>query len=160
MELIFIALLAGAFIVFQIFQGRKRRRETENRQTLFVPGVEIMTNYGVYGTIVSIDDDKNLAVIETTPGTQLKIHRQTILKVADYDTLVADDEGTDDAALVEGTDDDARLDTDSSIRHDRARATGADEPQFTEPKFGELRDDSRNPSRPTDAAAKDKSSDQ
>ncbi len=157
--LILLVLFLGAFIVFQIFQGRKRRRETENRQTLFTPGVEIMTNYGLYGTIISIDDDKNLAVIETTPGTQLKIHRQTILKVADYDTLVADDEATDEAAAVAATDDDVQLDTDSAIRRDEDDTTPAtDGPRFTEPRFGELRDDSKNPSR-ADTTPTDKTGD-
>lgn len=153
--LILLVLFLGAFIVFQIFQGRKRRRETENRQTLFVPGVEIMTNYGLYGTILSIDDDKNLAVIETTPGVQLKIHRQTILKIADYDTPVAD-ETADAEADVAAQDDDDRpqLNTDTAIRHDaepgQNAASDDASPRFTEPRYGELRDDPKNPSRSTD----------
>ncbi|HEV7956051.1 MAG: yajC [Microbacteriaceae bacterium] len=123
MDPTFILLIValGAFIVFQVFQGRKRRRETEERQTRFVPGVEIMTNYGLYGTILHIDDDKNLATIETTPGTVLKIHRQTILKVADYDEVpVLDDESES-------------VDVDS----DAAPAADASVGTTTEPAFGE-----------------------
>ena len=112
MELIFLALALGAFIIFQVFQGRKRKRETEDRQSKFLPGVEIMTNYGLYGTIVSIDDERNLVMLETSPGVEIKVHRQTILKVADYnDNLVEstdpDDEidgvTTDDEKAVDGT---------------------------------------------------------
>ncbi|MBC7723185.1 MAG: preprotein translocase subunit YajC [Burkholderiaceae bacterium] len=106
--LILLVVALGAFIVFQVFQGRKRKRETEERQTKFVPGVEIMTNYGLYGTILTLDEDTNVATIETTPGTVLMIHRQTILKVADYavvpnavdDAEALDEDSTD--ALVSG----------------------------------------------------------
>lgn len=87
--MIFLFIALAAFIVFQIVQGKKRRRETEERQSKFVPGVEVMTNYGLYGTILTLDDEKNLATIETSPGTVLKIHRQTILKIADYDDVPA-----------------------------------------------------------------------
>jgi len=93
--LILLVVALGAFIIFQVFQGRKRRRETEDRVSKFVPGVEIMTNYGLYGTILSIDEDTNVALVETTPGTVLKIHRQTILKVADYAVVPADDDTAD-----------------------------------------------------------------
>jgi preprotein translocase subunit YajC len=49
-----------------------------------------MTNYGLYGTVLSIDEDTNMALIETTPGTVLKIHRQTILKAVDMRPDVSD----------------------------------------------------------------------
>lgn len=89
---ILLVVVLGAFIAFQVFQGRKRKRETEARRSAFAPGVEIMTNYGLFGTILEMDDERNLVTIETTPGTVLKIHKQTILKVADYDTLVTTDD--------------------------------------------------------------------
>jgi preprotein translocase subunit YajC len=102
MDPTFIVLILGlgVFIVFQVFQGRKRRAETLDRQTKFVPGVEIMTNYGLYGTIVTMDDATNVVTIESTPGTVLKIHRQTILKVADYAVVADDADEADDVAAV------------------------------------------------------------
>jgi len=131
--LLLIAVL-GVFIVFQFIQGRKRRRETEERQAAFVPGVEIMTNYGLYGTIVSIDEERNLAVLETSPGQTVKVHRQTLLKVADYDTPAA--------TSAEATDDDA---TDEELEPVQDAATGAsvDRPAATaaEPAYGERIDD-------------------
>ena len=42
-----------------------------------------MTQHGIFGTLVSIDDEKNEAVIETTPGTKLRVHRQVISRVID-----------------------------------------------------------------------------
>lgn len=93
--LILLVVALGAFIVFQVFQGKKRKRETEERQTKFVPGVEIMTNYGLYGTILTMDEETNVVTIESTPGTVLKIHRQTILKVADYEVVAEPEEEAD-----------------------------------------------------------------
>ncbi|WP_165063996.1 preprotein translocase subunit YajC [Marisediminicola senii] len=154
--IILLVVAFGAFIVFQTFQGRKRKRETEDRQTKFVPGVEIMTNYGLYGTIVSIDDDKNIAVIESTPGTQLLIHRQTILKVADYNDVPAElDDSTDaDAAdaddLVLDADADA-ADRDASTADRDRSAQRADESPIImsdEPEYGQRVDPDAKPNRP------------
>ena len=81
--LIVIAVALAVFIFFQYRNSKKRQRETAERQAKMLPGVEIMTNYGVYGTLISVDEDTNIALIESTPGTTLKIHRQTILKVVE-----------------------------------------------------------------------------
>ena len=66
-----------------------------------------MTNYGVYGTLISVDEDTNIALIETTPGTTLKIHRQTILKVVEPETETVTDEP---AALDANTPSEAPVD--------------------------------------------------
>ncbi|CAN5262334.1 hypothetical protein BH09ACT1_BH09ACT1_20560 [soil metagenome] len=81
---VLIAIALAVFVFFQFRSSRKRAKETAERQASIGVGVEIMTNYGLYGTILEIDEETNVALIETTPGTVLKIHRQTILKVADY----------------------------------------------------------------------------
>ena len=98
--LIIIAIVLAAFVFFQFRNSRKRQRETAERQTQIVVGAEVMTNYGLYGTILSLDDDSNMALIESTPGTVLKIHRQTILKVVEPDEPAVSD-ATADAAVIE-----------------------------------------------------------
>ena len=98
--LIIIAIALAAFVFFQFRNSRKRQRETAERQTKIVVGAEIMTNYGLYGTIISLDDDNNMALIESTPGTVLKIHRQTILKVVEPDESAVSD-ATVEAAVTE-----------------------------------------------------------
>ncbi|MCU1556699.1 MAG: yajC [Microbacteriaceae bacterium] len=105
--LIVVAVALAVFVFFQFRSSRKRAKETAARQAAILPGAEIMTNYGLYGTILSIDDDTNVALIETTPGTVLKIHRQTILKVVEDETpdVVADEptaQLNQDSAIVSG----------------------------------------------------------
>ena len=95
--LILIAVALAVFVFFQFRSSRKRAKETAARQAAIEPGVEIMTNYGLYGTVLSIDEDTNMALIETTPGTVLKIHRQTILKAVEDETpAVSETEGDTD----------------------------------------------------------------
>ena len=88
--LLIVAAAVALFIFMQFRTAKKRRTEAANLQEKMLPGTEIMTNYGLYGTIVSIDDDTNIATIETTPGTVLRIHRQTILKAVEDESVDAD----------------------------------------------------------------------
>jgi preprotein translocase subunit YajC len=116
--LILIAIALAVFVFFQFRSSRKRQKETAERQASIVPGVEIMTNYGLYGKLIDLDEENNIALIETTPGTVLKIHRQTILKAVDDETAAVDE--TPEAAAPQV----AQLNTDNAI-------------QVGEPEFGE-----------------------
>ncbi|MEO5920267.1 MAG: preprotein translocase subunit YajC [Pseudolysinimonas sp.] len=87
------ALLA-IVIIFMFRNSRKRRRDQEELQDKMIPGAEVMTQTGIFGTLISIDDDTNQAIIETTPGTKLRVHRQVLARVVEPDEAVA----TDDAA--------------------------------------------------------------
>jgi preprotein translocase subunit YajC len=51
-----------------------------------------MTQHGIYGTLVSLDEEKNEAVIETTPGTKLRVHRQTLARVIEPNEVVTDEQ--------------------------------------------------------------------
>jgi len=75
--------IAGVLIVFMFLSSRRRRRDAEAQREKIVPGVEVMTSQGIFGTLLSIDQDKNEAIIETTPGTKLRVHSQTIAKVVE-----------------------------------------------------------------------------
>ncbi|QNO36407.1 preprotein translocase subunit YajC [Protaetiibacter sp. SSC-01] len=98
-----LILLAGLLVVMIFFTWRsskKRKAEAETLQTKLVPGAEVMTQHGIFGTLVSIDDDSNEAVIETTPGTKLRLHRQTIVRVVEDEAPVAEDELAGDADVT------------------------------------------------------------
>ena len=85
------ALLA-VVIIFMFRSSRKRRADAEKLQTQMAPGVEVMTQHGIYGTLISVDDEKNEAIIETTPGTKLRVHRQTLARVVEPNEVVSDEE--------------------------------------------------------------------
>lgn len=84
------ALLA-VVIIFMWRNSRKRRAEAEELQTKMVPGAEVMTQTGIFGTLVSIDEDTNQAIIETTPGTKLRVHRQVLARVVEPDEVSVDE---------------------------------------------------------------------
>jgi preprotein translocase subunit YajC len=84
------ALLA-IVIIFMFRNSRKRRADAEKLQTQMVPGAEIMTQTGIFGTLISIDEETNQAIIETTPGTKLRVHRQVLARVVEPDEVAVDE---------------------------------------------------------------------
>ena len=108
-----LILLFGLLVVMIFFtwrNSRKRKAEAEEMQNKLVPGAEIMTQHGIFGTLISVDDEKNEAIVETTPGTQLRVHRQTIARVVDPvelehadDDVVHDDEAVVDESPADST---------------------------------------------------------
>ena len=80
--LIMLAVLA-VLIFFMFRNSRKRQAEARNLQSKVQPGAKVMTNFGVFGTILSIDEEENQVLLETSPGTVLTVHRQTIARVVE-----------------------------------------------------------------------------
>lgn len=96
--LIMLAVLA-VLIFFMFRNSRKRQADARNLQEKVQPGAKVMTNFGVFGTILSIDEDENQVLLETSPGTVLTVHRQTVARVVEPETTVVADES---AALEDG----------------------------------------------------------
>lgn len=82
LTLIMLAVLA-VLIFFMFRNSRKRQAEAKELQSKVQPGAEVMTNFGVFGTILSIDEAENRVELETSPGTVLTVHRQTIARVVE-----------------------------------------------------------------------------
>lgn len=81
-QYVLLALLAfGIFFMFR--SSRKNKQRQEDLKAQIVPGVEVMTNFGLFGTLLSIDEISNVAELEVSPGNILKVHRQTIAKVVE-----------------------------------------------------------------------------
>ena len=101
-----VMLAVLAMLVFFMFRnGRKRKRDQEALQATMVVGAEVMTNFGMYGTIISIDEEANKVALEIAPGTIVNIHRQTIARVVE--PVVADSE--DERAVAELNEDHATI---------------------------------------------------
>lgn len=122
-------------LVFFIFRNRrKRQRDQAQLQTKMVPGVEIMLTFGLYGTLVSIDDENNVAEVEIAPGTVIKVHRQTLGRVVEPVVAQADESADDSGDTTSPT---------YSLNEDNAITTDS-------PEFGERLDSSATTSRDTD----------
>lgn len=79
-----IMVLLLVVLVFFMFRNKKKRdNQQADLQRKMVPGVEVMLTFGLYGTVVSIDDETNVAEVEIAPGTIVKVHRQTLGRVVE-----------------------------------------------------------------------------
>ncbi|MCX7521717.1 preprotein translocase subunit YajC [Microbacterium sp. STN6] len=79
-----VMLVVLAVLIFFMFRNsRKRQKDQAALQSKIVTGADVMTNFGVFGTILSMDEDSNEVLLETTPGTVLKLHRQVIARVVE-----------------------------------------------------------------------------
>ena len=80
-----IAMLAVlAVLVFFMFRNsRKRKAQQEELRKQIVPGADVMTNFGLFGKLVSLDEVSKVAELEVAPGNIVRVHSQTIAKVVD-----------------------------------------------------------------------------
>ncbi len=100
----------------------------EQIKTNLVPGATVMTTFGVFGTVVSIDEENNQVTIESGPGTTLRVHRQAIGQIDTPATAVpaAGEAGSDapgDAADAPAITD---AELDAMLERKRAEAAEAD----------------------------------
>lgn len=89
-------LILAVLIFFMFRNSKKRKAQQAELQDKMVPGADVMTNFGLFGTLVAIDEDSNEALIEVAPGTTLRVHRQTLARVVEDETP-ADESPADDA---------------------------------------------------------------
>ncbi|WP_363365790.1 MULTISPECIES: preprotein translocase subunit YajC [unclassified Microbacterium] len=88
MEILLFGLLA-VLVVFMFVNGRRRQKqmkaEQEEKATKTVPGVKVLLQGGIYGTIVAYDHDDldSPALVEIAPGTVIEVHSQAILRIVE-----------------------------------------------------------------------------
>ncbi|MBH0054115.1 MULTISPECIES: preprotein translocase subunit YajC [unclassified Salinibacterium] len=131
MDPLSIAMLAilGVLIFFMFRNSRKRKAQMEELREQMVPGVEVMTNFGLFGTLITMDTVKNEAEIEISKGVIVKVHSQTLAKV------VAED------AVEDGAPRSVEEAMEIANREAEEReAAGEAAVSETDPEFGELSD--------------------
>ena len=74
-------VILAVLIFFMFRNSRKRKADQEALRSQIVPGAEVMTNFGLYGTLISLDDVSKVAELEVAPGNIVRVHSQTIAKV-------------------------------------------------------------------------------
>jgi preprotein translocase subunit YajC len=98
---LFLIIPLAALLVFMFWSSRRRMKKQKDEQAAkarqTVPGVEVLLQGGLYGTIVEYDpeDLDKPALIELAPGVQVKVHSQAILRVVDPVADVTEDDFID-----------------------------------------------------------------
>ncbi|MCC3279132.1 preprotein translocase subunit YajC [Arthrobacter sp. zg-Y40] len=93
-------LLPLLLVVFVIMMFRKQKKTTQSvaqQRSQMVPGTEVMTQFGLFGRIVSVDQEENKAVLELSPGNTATVHLQALTKVV---TVPAAEEDTETGTAV------------------------------------------------------------
>jgi preprotein translocase subunit YajC len=142
-----LVVVLALFVVYAFRNSRKTKAKQAELKSQIVPGVEVMTNFGLFGTLVSVDELSNVAEIETSPGNIVRVHRQTLAKVVtETETAEGAPRSVEEAMEIANREAEAR---------ERA-ASGAT------PEFGELAEPTATPAdgvvaeptTPSDPAAK------
>lgn len=70
-------------VVFMIRNSRKQKQAREELNNKVVKGASIMTTAGIFGTVLSVNDEENEIVLESTPGTVIRLHRQSVASIVE-----------------------------------------------------------------------------
>jgi preprotein translocase subunit YajC len=121
-----LPLMLVAMVLLLWLPMRRQKKavaQVKEKQAAMGPGTEVMTNYGLYGTVRSIDRDTNKVVLEIAPGTAVTVHLQTVTTVVENEaapaatpetqaeaSVIEPDGPGAGSAPVEPLDDDARRD--------------------------------------------------
>ncbi|MBG6181201.1 preprotein translocase subunit YajC [Arthrobacter sp. CAN_A1] len=92
---IFSLLLPVALgvLIFMMFRRQRKTQKTiKEQRTQMVPGTEVMTNFGLFGTVISLDEEANKALLQLGPGATATVHMQTLTKVVQPEPADDDEE--------------------------------------------------------------------
>jgi preprotein translocase subunit YajC len=131
MDPLSLAMLAilGVLIFFMFRNSRKRKAQMAELRETMVPGVEVMTNFGLFGMLITNDTVANSAEIEISKGVIVKVHSQTLAKV------VVEEE------TVEGAPRSVEEAMEIANREAEEREAGAGTSQgVSKPEYGQLSD--------------------
>lgn len=80
---LFMIAVLGLLIYFMVRNSRKQKQTQGELAEKLKPGAKVMTSFGLFASVVSIDDDTNVAVLDVGKGVKLSVHRQTLTKIVD-----------------------------------------------------------------------------
>lgn len=106
LPLLFVILIIGAMYFLMIRPQQRRNREMQSMQASLGPGAEVMTNSGIYGEIVEIDESDGTVLLEIAPDVVVKVARGAIARTvtpAGQDTEPDDEADGDEPAGSGGT---------------------------------------------------------
>ena len=133
MYIILIVILI-VFVLFSFRSNRKRRQQMDDLKQKMVPGTRVMTQFGLFGTIVSVDEANNRVDLEVSPGSIVTVHRQVV-------TTVVKDDATAEAAPAAANEPAAAPETEPAEPAAPADDAETSAPADDEPKYGKQSQD-------------------
>lgn len=123
-------LVILAVLVFFMFRNsRKRKAQQEELQQQIVPGADVMTNFGLFGKLISTNDITNEAELEVSPGVVLRVHKQTIAKVVTAgDVVEGEPRSVEEAMAIANREEEER----NRVKLNEDSAIPAGEPAYGE----------------------------
>ena len=104
-NLIMLVLMGALLLFFLILPMRKQkktREEIRQRQSTMGPGTQVMTQFGLYGTVAEINQEQGWAILELSPGITAKVHLQTVTTVLDENGMIPGSPQAAQAAAAQG----------------------------------------------------------
>jgi preprotein translocase subunit YajC len=83
--LLILVVLVAVFYFVMIRPQSRRRRQVMEQQRQIQPGQRVRTTAGMYGTVVSVED--NDVVLEVAPGVQVRYLKRAIMEVLPDETM-------------------------------------------------------------------------
>ncbi|KRC35728.1 hypothetical protein ASE27_12195 [Oerskovia sp. Root918] len=109
-SLILILALAAGAMFLMTSRSRKAQKEAAAFRTNLAPGQEVMTGSGLFGTIVAVDEEKDIITIESTPGNQSRWLRAAIAKLVEPPVAEDPAEDDEDGSVLGDTDSTSTVD--------------------------------------------------
>ncbi|WP_293850251.1 preprotein translocase subunit YajC [uncultured Brevibacterium sp.] len=81
MEIVLLLALGGLLLFFMLNTRKRQKTQQEKLSNNLREGATVMTSFGMFGTVTDVDEDGIKVTVETTPGTSVVIHRQTIAQI-------------------------------------------------------------------------------
>lgn len=82
---IFILLLIAVFYFLVIRPQRQRQKAMLETRRNLEPGVEVLTTFGLYASVVEVEDDA--IVLEVAPGVRSRYSPQVVARVISPETV-------------------------------------------------------------------------
>ncbi len=100
MNLVLFALFA-VVIIMMFRKQRKTKAAAAEKQSRLAPGVDIMTNFGLFGHVNAVDTENHRIQLEISPGVVVDVHSQTVAKIIEpADATLPDASVPDDVSSL------------------------------------------------------------
>lgn len=92
MQLVLIAVMAGVFYFVLIRPQQQKVKEHRELVASLEVGDDVMTTGGIYGEVTAIDGE--VLLLQVAEGVELRLAREAIAELVEYESPDADSEET------------------------------------------------------------------